>query len=320
MMIRNMINRLSLVLGLFKEFTSDFIGYAKYNIDGWKTPQKERLISRMLLTAHSLEKGMSFEKKKKNWGEAKALSLCDMVNRYEKYGVDEYLALALNVLYKYSIDSYSSKNEKLIKNILCLVEKYSSLLKPDDYGTKQVGEPPAFNEALIKEFFKTRSSVRFYKDKDVSEDDIRQAYDLAKLTPSACNRQTCKVYVYRNIDIKNRILDNQLGNQGWADKAPVLFVVTSDISRFGGTYEHSQALIDGGLFAMNFAWGLHLKHIGACFKMYIREHNRTEEFRKICSIPANEIPIVLILAGYYDDKPISCPMSHRFDQQIIFNE
>ena len=318
--MKRFFKRSSLMLRIFKEFISDFRNYAKYNIDGWRTSQKERLISQMLLTAHSLEKGMCFEEKKHNWGEAKAKALCKLICHYEKYGADEYLSLALNVLNKYSSDDYSSKDKGLLNSISALINKYSELISPSEYGTKQIGEPPRFNEALIKEFFETRSSVRFYKSVDISEDDIRQAYDIAKLTPSACNRQTCKVYVYRDSERKNQILDNQLGNQGWADKAPVLFVVTSDVSRFGGTYEHSQALIDGGLFSMNFMWGLHLKHIGSCFKMYIREHHRTAEFRKICGIPNNEIPIVLILAGYYDDKPISCPMSHRFDQQIIFND
>ena len=115
-------------------------------------------------------------------------------------------------------------------------------------------------------------------------------------------------------------MDNQLGDQGWANKAPVLFVVTSDLSRFGGTYEHSQALIDGGLFAMNFVWGLHLYHIASCFKMFIREYRRQVEFQKTCGIPENETPIVLILGGYYKDEDILCPMSHRFDNQIIFKD
>ena len=104
------------MLRIFKEFISDFRNYAKYNIDGWRTSQKERLISQMLLTAHSLEKGMCFEEKKHNWGEAKAKALCKLICHYEKYGADEYLSLALNVLNKYSSDDYSSKDKGLLNS------------------------------------------------------------------------------------------------------------------------------------------------------------------------------------------------------------
>lgn len=278
-----------------REFYYDSISYVRYSIDGLHTTEKERLISRMLLTAHSLEKGMCFIKKKKNWGEAKAKNLLETISKYEKYGQDEYFQLALNVLYKYKLDEYGSKNKALIDSIEELTAKYHSLLSPHDYGVKGVGECKSFDKKQIIDFFSSRSSIRFYKDIEVSNADIENAYRIAKLTPTACNRQTCKVYVYKGESIKRQILDNQVGDQGWAGKAPVLFVITSDLSRFGGTCEHSQALIDGGLFAMNFVWGLHLYHIASCFKMFIREHKRQNEFQKLCGIPRNEVPIVLIL-------------------------
>ena len=165
-----------------------------------------------------------------------------------------------------------------------------------------------------------RPDLEVFTDIDVSDEDIQKAYEIAKLTPTACNRQTCKVYVFKDNATKKQILENQLGGQGWAGNAPVMFVVTSDVSRFSGTYEHVQAYIDGGLFAMNFVWGLHLYHIASCFKMFVNEHKRMAEFHKLCDIPNNEVPIVLILAGYYKDEEILCPMSHRFGSQIIFKD
>lgn len=318
--MKNILKRALEVAKELREFYHDSASYVRYNIDGARTSEKERLISRMLLTAHSLEKGMCFEIKKKNWGEAKAKNLLQTILKYERYGQDEYFSLALNVLYKYSQDKDSSNDVNLVNGIKVIAKKHETLLKPDSYGVKRVGKNKKFDENELVDFFSSRSSVRFYKDKNVANSDIQKAYEIAKLTPTACNRQTCKVYVYKDATVKKQILDNQLGDQGWANKAPVLFVVTSDLSRFGGTYEHSQALIDGGLFAMNFVWGLHLYHIASCFKMFIREHRRQVEFQKICGIPENETPTVLILGGYYKDEDILCPKSHRFDNQIIFKD
>jgi len=300
------------------EFFHDFRDYSKYNIDGTYTSTKEKMISLMLLNAHALEKGMCFRVKKKDWGEGKARTLLLLLKNYEQFGHDEYFVMSLNVLYKYIEDSDSSKKQDLLDGIKEMTMKYKDIMRPNEYGVKEVGHIKEFNMQEIVRFFQSRMSVRFYKDNDVLEDDIMQAYEIAKLTPTACNRQTCKIYVIKDAILKKQILENQLGPQGWADKAPVLFVVTSDLSRFGGTYEHSQALVDGGLFAMNFVWGLHLNGIASCFKMFIREHKKQREFQKICGIPPKEIPIVLILGGYYKEENVLCPMSHRINNQIIF--
>lgn len=80
-----------------------------------------------------------------------------------------------------------------------------------------------------------------------------------------------------------------------------------------GGYERHQALIDGGLYAMNFVWGLHLNHIATCFKMFVRESKREKEFKKIANIPENEIPIVLIMAGHYKAEAVVSPKSVRRD-------
>lgn len=66
--MKNILKRALEVAKELREFYHDSASYVRYNIDGARTSEKERLISRMLLTAHSLEKGMCFEIKKKNWG------------------------------------------------------------------------------------------------------------------------------------------------------------------------------------------------------------------------------------------------------------
>ena len=108
------------------------------------------------------------------------------------------------------------------------------------------------------------------------------------------------------------ILDLQLGDQGWCTNADTLFVRTGVATYFGGVYERHQAYIDGGLFAMNFIYGLHLQHIATCFKMFVRNPKVMKDFRKTCNIQENEIPIVLILAGHYSEESSECPVSSRF--------
>ena len=164
-------------------------------------------------------------------------------------------------------------------------------------GTKKVSEPSCFDKKIIEEFYASRVSVREYSDDPVTDDEIRAA---------------SRIHVFRDKNVIRKLLDNQLGSQGWCDNASVLICVTVNCNYFGGNYERYQALIDGGLYAMNFVMGLHLNHIASCFKMFIRTPRREKEFKKIAKIPQCEMPVVLILGGHYKSGIVTSPKSERF--------
>ena len=204
----------------------------------------------------------------------------------------------------------------MISNINRLKSHYSYLIDTNLTGVKSVSEPPKFDINKIEEFFYSRNSVRCFSKQPITETEILRASQFASCTPTACNRQTSKVYAFRDRNSIRQILENQLGDQGWCSNADTLFVITGIQTYFDSGYERYQVFVDGGLFAMTFDYGLHLQHIGSCFKMYVRSHSREKVFKKLCNIPANEIPIVLILAGHYQEKPVQSPKSHRFKVPI----
>lgn len=247
-------------------------------------------------------------------GGAKCASLCKVLERYIALGggITDQFTLSLNVLKSYTLDDYASKEKILLDRIDCITSKYSYLINTELTGLKTVSEPATFDKKLIESFFKSRNSVRYFSGTPITEEEICEATEFAACTPTACNRQSSRVYAFRNRNIIKRILENQLGDQGWCNNADTLFVITGNQSYFDTGYERHQIFVDGGLFAMNFVYGLHLLHIGSCYKMFVRENKREVEFREICGLPANELPIVLILAGHYLKEPIQSPKSHRF--------
>ena len=179
---------------------------------------------------------------------------------------------------------------------------------------KKVSEPTFLcSSEAIWQFFSTRSSVRNFSNKEIPRVVFKNAERFASLTPTACNRQSSKVYFYKDKNIISEILDTQLGDQGWCNNASALFVVVGNGSYFNASYESKQVYIDGGMFAMNFCLGLHLQKIATCFKMYVRSPKEDRRFHKVTRIPQNEIPIVLIMAGYYpnDGKEYYSPLSYR---------
>lgn len=219
---------------------------------------------------------------------------------------------AINILHEYSKDENASKDFQLLETIKQLYEKYKNELWFTEAGTINIEEPSAFDEKIIIDFYKSRHSVRDFSNIPITHDEIDKVLKFAELTPTACNRQSSKVYAVSNKEVLKNIIDAQLGGQGWCLNASTLFIITSNKNRFGVGYEKHQELIDGSLFAMNFVMGLHLYHIAACFKMFVRDKSLERKVKKICNIPNNEVPIVLVLAGHYKKEIVKGVYSHRF--------
>ena len=300
-------------LDIFRGFVYDYRYYMSTNYISTSNI-KDKLSAKIMLTMHELEKGMSFKKNPREFGDAKANFLTDSLKKYKSlYGIDELYITSLNILNEYYKDAWSTKKIETRAKLESLLYEDSKYIVESMTGVKTISKPHPFNESAILDFFISRSSVRDYSDQDVLPEEIQNAINFAKVTPTACNRQSCRVYYYNDKVVMNKIIENQLGNQGWCDRAKGIIVVTSNQSLFGKSYERSQALIDGGLYAMNLVYGLHLQRIASCFKMYVREPKREKQFRTITGVAYNEIPIVLILVGHYKEDCILEPKSHRFD-------
>lgn len=291
-------------------FIYDFNTYFANCLDG--NNGKDQILSHVMLSVHQLEKGMSFTKSARIFGEEKALSIVKNLRSFtKKYGNHQIVSLATNVLATYLSNPNSTKNEQSRNIIASYIEENKVMLGQYTIGTKVVKEPPAFDEQKINEFFFSRNSVREFSDEPITDKEIMKVMEFASCTPTACNRQTSRVHVYRDKALMNKLIENQLGNQNWCDNATAIFVITSNVSCFNSSYEHVQAFVDGGLYAMNFEWGLHLYHIASCYKMYVRLAEVDKEFHEISGIPDNEFPIILILAGHYKKEPIISPKSAR---------
>jgi nitroreductase len=309
------------IVKLFYYFISDYLFYISTN---YRTSHKTRdtLAASIMLIIHQLEKGMSMKQNPRIFGGSKVLTLIKLLIEYEKEVGDKdypYL-LGLNTLHHYSLDKWSDKSENITSELNRFLKQNKNYLSQFSESVKMVSEPVVFDKEKITEFFFSRNSVRDFSTKEINPEDVKNAVNFAHCTPSACNRQTSRVHFYNNPGQMKALINNQLGDQGWCHRAKGIIVVTSNQNYFGGGYERYESLIDGGLFAMNLVWGLHLNHVGTCFKMFVREPSREKDFKKLAGIPFNEIPIVLILIGYYHDVAVLEPQSIRVDPQSIYYE
>ena len=148
-------------------------------------------------------------------------------------------------------------------------------------------------------FFATRRSIR---DFDVSRvpalEDLVGAVELARNTPSVCNRQGFRVHIYRDRPTIDRILQIQGGATGFNDTVPTVAVVTARRALFVGPMERNQRWVDGGLFAMTLVWAFHAIGLGTCMLNWSMGLRSSDRLRAAADIPDGEDIVVLLAIGH----------------------
>jgi nitroreductase len=143
----------------------------------------------------------------------------------------------------------------------------------------------------------SRHSLRIFGDEAVKEDAVFSALEIARKTPSACNRQPWHVYWVRTPEAKNKLLEIQSGHRGFGAGADSFLIVTADIQSYFGVVERHQTFIDGGLYAMSLLYALHYAGLGACPLNWCVAFKTDMKLRNMFAIPDSENVIMIIAIG-----------------------
>lgn len=167
------------------------------------------------------------------------------------------------------------------------------------------------------EFAHQRHSVRWYSDKPVDKQLLVKAIELAQTAPSACNRQSTKVYVVENEEKKQQVLSLQNGNRGFGHKADKILLLTSDM-RYWAAKERTSGFLDVGIFTMNLLYALHYYKICACTLNAHLSYEQREALKITVGYSDAEIPVVFILIGNAPDK-FMIAGSQRLDVESVYH-
>ena len=205
----------------------------------------------VLLLSHALEKGLIYNEPKPNWGIAKANSLFDKIEYLLNNNMTPTSFEIIEGLSVLEIYSIKNKQVQLSNKVLSLRKKY---LIFDIYPAGRIEKTSSelFNYNDAESFIRSRRSVRFFTDRLVDENKILQAIDIANSTPSACNRQPCKVYYSIDTDTISEMGNFFLTAYRFETGIPQLLVVTSSLSLFSSD-EYLQPLVNGGMFLI-YCW------------------------------------------------------------------
>ena len=304
----------------YKDDCKEFLRW-QYNNPNLKT--KDAYEAKILRQAHVLEKGMSLKRPKNGFGVKKALELLEYIADYEENGylIEESQAVINSIGVLNAYVDFHKKRGFLPVAVVDELRKYRKYIpiNEEEFGVIEADYKSMrqLAQGNFNDFFCSRHSVRQFSEESVTEDEIKRAVSLAMHAPSACNRQSVRVYFYRDEETNQKLGDLIAGNTGFEKDASKYIVLTSDISAFYEAFERNQMYVDGGIFALALAEAFHYYGIASCILQNGESAEKNMEFRKACkNIPNNEKIILFLAIGHYP-KQFTYASSHRKKLQDV---
>lgn len=288
--------------------------FLKYSFGKNDLTAYNQIEARLTKEYHSIEKGLSYKELRLGFGKQVLENVLNLMKEYKRkdYPLDTHVyQTALSNLRNYiAVHDEAGFNVDQLKEELAQLETDTPdsctggiLNKTKELVTQQ-------SKQDFKTFAESRHSVRDYSDEPVDMAILEKVFELAKRTPSACNRQSWKIRIVEDPKLKKTIQKNQNGNRGFGDHIDKFIIITGDVQYYDRIRERNQANIDGGMYAMNLLYALHYYDIAAVPLSGSLNLNQEENLREAFNIPDYENFIMFIGIGNYVDE-YKVPKSDR---------
>lgn len=297
----------------------------------WPANQQARqaLSAELLFQYHKLEKGLVMPGPRRLFGVEAAMAVMEAVDRWRAAGLDSRDTVfvgALVTLHAYrnrlSMAQLDSNGiilphvERFLERIGA-IDRESSLSTPQALPNESISGVSG-NEAF-RQLVNARRSVRDFLPNPVDRATIDEAVRIAQLSPSACNRQPCSVYLVSDEVKKRRLLALQNGNRGFGHLAPHIAIVTADERCFFDASERHEPYVDGGLFAMSFILSLRAHGVGSCCLNWCVAPKTDQVAHELLGVDTSRRIVMLIAFGYAPENCI-VPRSPRRDLNEVLIE
>lgn len=307
--MKNMVRPMRDIVLLFIDSAYDFYRYARYSGMLNRKGRQARDFKTIKIY-HSLEKSLSFRKRKPSsgWGVARILvdHLTDSRRYHGNYSYHDRVALkTLSDFYEEGPDKEvgSSARASLKDFVLQAQEDIAKEGGVVQYSRQRLTDGQLDDP---ERFFYSRYSVRDFSAEPVPHEILKRALALASKTPSACNRQGWHVYHVDKRDSIDEALSFQNGNRGFGHEVPCLLIITADARAFEASVERNQQLIDGGMYAMSIISALHALGIGSCCLNWSQGMRGDLLFRRAIKISPHHTVVMMLAVGYPRDSLKVC--------------
>lgn len=304
---------------LFLNYIYDFKRYKAYVAFTNKKLNDKQLISKIIMTYHVIEKGLTLKETRLGFGKSRIKLLINYLLEYKREGYNInsiHYKSAVSVLFEY-VDYHEEKKY----DVSWLTEILKQFKDSKDNSVKNTllvnkSDILKGSQSSFEDFAFSRHSIRNYSSKDVDLELVYKAVKLAQKSPSVCNRQSSRVYIVNDEKAKNIIRKIQNGNRGFGEFADKFLIVTTDLCSFDYANERNQGFIDGGMYSMSLLYGLHYVGIAACTINWSVDKSTDLKFRKLININKSENILLIIAIGNYPDEFILAKSNRELPENI----
>lgn len=289
---------------LFPEFKHFINELASFDTHSSQRKFKEMLI----MESHIVEKGLSLKDTRVGFGVPKIKKLLQDLALYEKQYKDlETLYFVLSIVEAYL--RFNMERGEVNSEIKEMYEELKSHLQTgEDYpnlcgGVVQLKKEEIMTYASIdyEGFVRNRHSIRQFTGEEIPMEKIKKALAIAEYTPSACNRQPWRNYIFTKKENIINILDVQSGARQFKDDVSCLILITATANAFLVSEAH-QLYVNGGLYAMNLLLAIHAMGLGTIPLNMGITNDKLKTISSICGMDPSDTPILLIAVGQIPDE------------------
>lgn len=160
------------------------------------------------------------------------------------------------------------------------------------------------------EAIKTRRSVRKFKDKEVSEEDLIELIRASMFAPSAGDEQPWEFVIIDDRELLTQIAQKR-SSAHMAREASAAVLICADLSRVEHEDYWEQ---DCAAATENFLLAVHERGLAGCWVGIYPRDKRVEDFNNLFDLPKQIVPFALLPVGYADENPTQ---PDRFDATRI---
>lgn len=265
----------------------------------------EAIVGSLKIGVHVIEKNLVKANRNYSNMESRCLRLIDqvrcLVSRYQ-YPVSSDIVREVigisNLLCYECRDSYGCETLKKTLNDF-VSELHVSISDGHEIRiqNKKAVELDFIDADDYQSFVKSRHSIREMKKDIVSYEEIKEIVEIAQICPSACNRQSTKVYYTSDSEKLRKLFPDSFVTKDIYN----MLLVTVNKSYYS-TNEALQAWIDGGIFLESMVMAMHSHRLGTCLFQCLKNTKRYYQVKEAVGIPENEDIVAFIGYGRLKDE------------------
>ncbi len=256
--------------------------------------RREAALAEIVMGYHVLEKGLTMPRRRLGFGKGAVVHLINLIESFERrFGFDPQCGHAAAVLKAYR-ELHRDWPEPMPRLDTFLAARPS--LEPAKEPHVKRADFYSAKESPFPVFAASRHVVRHFEG-PVPMDAIKEALEIARTAPSACNRQHARVHVICDHSLRDRLFAIQGGTRGFGGDADKVLIVTSDLSAVRWAWERHDAYVNGGIYVMNLSYALHYCGIAHCILHWSVPPKVDEEAHRMLGIPGCEAIVQVIACG-----------------------